>query len=279
MPEILAFDDLTPYLMLKNGNYLYKVPFRGGWAVLKVYYGSRPLWETWLKSLGNVVFEGQTSYMPKTRLRVERECLELWRKRGFRTFQVYDDVEVRAPAAQCPPGGWLLLEYVSEPKLVGYMPDERIPLEERFATWRRFLAEWSLRHDVAEREREPRLVHENGDGKHVMILPTGEFLWFDFEMVFRSRARVPEYVAHEIVQFLWNLLRHAPGELGERILAETAAHYPNKARLRLAHDVFLRHPSALHRLGRALDRLKAKSRKPTSKYNVARRLRAALPPA
>lgn len=276
--EVLEFADLTPYLLLKNGNYLYRIPYErapGGQAVLKVYYGSRPLWETLAKSLGNVAFEGQTSYLPRTRLAMERACLDLWRAHGFRVFRTFDDVVVRAPG--CPPDGHLLMEYVAAPKLVDYMPDAAVPLEERFATWRRFLAEWARRHVLAVSEREPRLIHENGDAKHVMLLDGArEFLWFDFEMVYRSRERVEEYVGHEIVQYVWNLLRNLPPEMHERLLAETAEHYPEPRFLRLGHDVFFHHPRPLVRLARSFDRRRAKARKASSKYNVARRLHALL---
>lgn len=272
--EVLEFDDLTPYLLLKNGNFLYKVPYRGGWAVLKVYYGSRPLHETVLKSIGNVLFEGQTSYMPLTRRRVELECLRLWRDRGFRVFDVYEHVEVIAPPQQCPPGGYLLLEYVEAPKLREYLVGPA-PVDERFATYRRWLLEWCRRHTLAEAEREPRLVHENGDAKHVMLLDDG-FLWFDFEMVFRDRDHVHEHVAHEIIQFLWFFLRMLPEELGERLLEETVLGYPDTYRLEFAPRVFLDPPRLLPRWARRLDQLKPKSHKPSSKYNVARRLQAAL---
>ncbi len=273
--EVLEFADLTPFLLLKNGNYLYKVPFRGGHAVLKVYYGSRPMWETVAKSVGNVVFEGQTSYMPRTRLAVERECLDLWHHHGFRVFERYDDVEVRAPESQCPPGGYLLTEYVDAPKLIDHMRDESVPEDERFATWRRFLPEWARRHEIAVAEREPRLIHENGDCKHVMLLGD-EFLYFDFEMVYRARGRVEEYVGHEIVQFVWQLLRNIPASMQERLIRETAMHYPKPEFVELGYEVFHHHPKALPRLGRAVDRRLKRSRKPTSKYNVASRLRTVL---
>ena len=39
--EVLTFESLEPHLLLKNGNFLYKIPFQDSWAVLKVYYGSR----------------------------------------------------------------------------------------------------------------------------------------------------------------------------------------------------------------------------------------------
>jgi hypothetical protein len=312
MGEVLRFDDLAPYLLLKNGNYLYKVPFRGGHAVLKVYYGSRGPIAHALKSIENVVFAGQSSYMPKTRLRVERECMALWRRHGFRVFEVYDDVTVEAPRAQCPPGGYLLVEYVEAPKILAYLSDEAVPLERKLVLYRRFLADWGRRHALAIQHREPRLVHENGDGKHVMLVPgeaaarvggsgTGTggapgaaaggaggadldaltescgFLWFDFEMVYRSRAKVPDHVSHEIAQYLWHTLKTVPPAVAEALLEETVRSYPDRGRLERVYDYFFRHPNPLHRLGRAIDRgLLGRGRKATSKYNVVRRLKERL---
>jgi hypothetical protein len=267
VPETLRFDDLAPYLLLRNGNYLYKVPFRGGFAVVKVYYGSRGRWRTFLKSFENVVFAGQTSYQPKTRLRIERECLALWRQHGFRVYGTYDDVAVDAP--QCPPGGYTVFEYRAGPKLVEVLRDERLEVRARLDVFARFLAEWARRHELAIALREPRLVHENGDGKHVLVFPD-ELLWFDFEMIGRSRAAVPQQVSHEIIQYLWFLSKSVPA-LERRLLEETALRYPKTDRLREACAYFLDGPR------RALDRnLRSRARKPTSKYAVARRLRAVL---
>jgi len=273
--EVLKFDDLSPYLLLKNGNFLYKVPFRSSEAVLKVYYGSRNKVEMALKSFENVVFGGQTSYMPKTRLRIERECLDIWAKHGFRVFDRYDDVQVVAP--HCPDGGYMLLEYVSKPKLNEYLSDQGIAEEERIATYERFVGEWGRRHEIAIREREPRLVHENGDGKHVMILEDGGFLWFDFEMVYRSRGRVADHVSHEIIQYLWNILKSTPPELKDKLLNSTIEHYPDRKRLYRAYELFHNHPNPLHRLGRAFDRnLGARRKMTNSKYHVAQWLRDRL---
>ena len=152
---------------------------------------------------------------PKTRRRVERECLELWSRHGFRVFDWYDDVEVIAP--DCPPGGYLLCGYVDAPTLEDHLLDASLPLEQRFATYRRFLKEWCRRHDIASAEREPRLMHENGDFGHVMLVGD-EFLWFDLEMVYRSRSRVDEYLGHEIIQYLWYLSRKSSPEVRDRLL-------------------------------------------------------------
>ncbi len=271
--EILTFDDLQPHLLLKNGNFLYKVPFRDGEAVLKVYYDSRSPLVRLQKSVANIL-GGQTSYQPRTRRRVELECIRLWAEHGFRVFEVYEDVEVRAPG--CPPGGYRLFEYVDAPRLIHLLLDESSPAEERLALWRRFLPEWSRRHELAISLREPRLVHENGDCKHVFVLDDGDFLWFDFEMVYRSRDRVEYHVAHEILQYLWQVMRKMTPEFSARFVDATVEHYPARERLESVYRYFFRHPNPIQRTLRWLDRFRTRARKPTSKYNVARRLKKAL---
>ena len=270
--ETLRFDDLSSHLLLKNGNFLYKIPFRGDYAVIKVYYGSRSRIQTLFKSLENLVV-GQTSYMPETRLRVERECLDVWRKHGFRVYDTFDDVVIEAP--ECPPGGYTVFEYRKGPNLNEYLSDGSIDLEERFATFRRFLAEWGRRHALALSEREPRLVHENGDGKHVMIFDDG-FHWFDFEMIWRKESRIADTVSHEIIQYLWQISKSIPEALRPRLLAETVAHYPDRGRLEEAWRLFLANRRPIQRLARAFDERTERGRKPTSKYSVARRLRELL---
>ncbi len=272
--EVLRFENLEPYLLLKNGNYLYKVPFRGGWAVLKTYYDSHGFWGRVKKTISNVLYSGQTSYMPRTRCRIERECLALWGRHGFRVFDAYDGVEVEAPG--CRPGAYRLLEYVQATKLLHHLKDESLPLDARFATYRRFLKEWSRRHDLAIQLREPRLVHENGDMNHVMLVGDG-FLWFDFEMVYRFPSSVAGNVSHEIVQYIWDAHKQIPEGMRARFLDETIAGYPARERLRGAYDYFHLHPNPLIRWARWMDRRFSKrAQKPTSKYNVVRELRERL---
>jgi hypothetical protein len=66
-------------------------------------------------------------------------------------------------------------------------------------------------------------------------------------------------------------VRKSSPEVRDRLLPETALHYPSRARLAAAPDVFLHHPRPWVRLGRKIDEMR--DPKPTSKYNVARRLR------
>jgi len=273
MPETLRFDDLDRYLLLKNGNYLYKVPFRGGYAVLKVYYGDRSFSEYVRKSVGNVLICNQTSFMPRARLETERECLKLWRSAGFRVFGTYEDVVVEG----LPEGGYMLFEYVDAPRFVTYFADETAPLEERLAMWRRFLPVWHRRHALAVENREPRFIHENGDLKHVMIMENGDFLFFDFEMCYRSRRRVREFVAREILAYLKSLGKTVGEGRWDRFLEETIAHYPDKGLLDYTYDFAFRNSDIAVRAARWLDRrFRSGASKPFSKYNAAKKLRAMI---
>ena len=271
--EVLHFDDLDKYLLLKNGNFLYKVPYRDGWAVLKVYYGSRTTLQYVTKTLGNVLVCNQTSFMPKGRLRTEAACLKLWREAGFRVFMTYPGIRVEG----LPEGGYALFEYVDRPRFVNYFNDESVPLDERLDTWRRFLPVWHRRHALAIERREPRLIHENGDMKHVYIMEDGEFLFFDFEMVFRSRRRVKEFVGREILTYLKSLGKTVGAELWDTFLEETVRHYPDRDLLKYTYVFAFRNPNPILRAARGLDRkLKKGAKKPFSKYNVARKLDALL---
>ena len=269
--EVLRFDDLGRYLLLKNGNLLYKVPFRGDWAVLKVYHGSRTRLQYITKSLGNLLVCNQTSFMPRARWRTEMQCLKLWRDAGVRVLDTYD-VKVEG----LPDEGYALFEYAPGRKFVDYFADDSVSLQEKVETWRRFLHVWHRRHRQAIDRREPRLVHENGDLKHVMFWKD-DLCFFDFEMCFRSRRRVREFVAREILAYLKSMGKTVGAEHWEVFLAETVEHYPDRGMLEYTYAFAFRNPNPVLRLARWLDRkLKAGAKKPHSKYRVAEKLHQLL---
>jgi hypothetical protein len=267
--ERLRFDDLQQYLLLKNGNYLYKVPFRGGFAVLKVYLGSRSWLQYAVKTCGNVLVCNQTSFMPRARLKTELDSIRLWRDAGFRVFGVHEDAVVEG----IDPALHALFEYVPRKKLVDLLGDPALPLDERLGIWRGWLPVWHRRHQLAIARREPRLVHENGDLKHVMPMEDGDYLSFDFEMVFRSHRRVKEFVAREILAFLKSLGKTVGPADFDAFMGETVRHYPDHELLRYTHAFAFANPNPLLRLARAIDRnFKPRAKKEFSKYNVARML-------
>ena len=264
--QVLEFSNLAPYLLHENGNRLYKLPIGDGWAVLKIYSRTRSILQQCNRSLANLL-AGQTSYFPKKRCSVERDCLELWRRSGFQVFERLENLKI--VARDCASNRYLLTRYVAAPKLSEFLSDGNIPQDERLGVYRNFLGEWSRRHDLAIAKREPRLVHENGNCKHVLVTDQG-FLWFDFEMCYRSRTKVSGYISREIVNYLRHLKKDLPPQLYDRLLEETIRLYPVKARLAGSYEFLFRNPNHIHRWCRALDRLiGAQAKKPASKYNVA----------
>ena len=269
--EILEIENLDQYLLLKNGNYLYKIPFREGYAVLKVYYGSRSMLRYISGSISNF-FEGQTSFMPRARMVNEKKCLNIWREAGFRVFDTFGDVIVK----DLPEGGYMLFEYLSALKFIDYFGEASVALEDRLRTYRRFLKEWYRRHDMAIKRQEPRLVHENGDLKHVMIVDD-QFLFFDFEMTYRSRRKVKEFVTREILAYLKSLGKIVGPELFPVFLKETIDHYPDTELLKNTHRIMFAHPNPVIRMARIVDRrFYPSAKKPFSKHNVARQLKKML---
>ena len=270
--EVLRFDNLDQYLLLKNGNYLYKVPYRDGFAVLKVYWCSRGIFERLFKTFDNLVFEGQTSFMPRARLRTEKDAMAIWREAGFRVFDCYENVKVEG----IQEGGYALYEYVPGRHFHKLLPDESVPREERVRLYRKFLGEWHRRHRLAIDRHEPRLVHENGDLKHVMDYQN-QLVWFDFEMCYRSRRHVEDLVAREILSYVKSLGDFLPRELFEFFFDETIRHYPDPELLAHTHNVYFRNRNPVVRLGRALEyATRAKTRRWNSRYQMALMIRERL---
>ncbi len=273
-PVTLSLDGLEKKVLAGEGNFLWRIPFAGGtdgFAVLKVYYGSRSSLLYMKKTLGNLLLTGRTSQMPRARFRHEVASVRLWEKHGFRCFGMHPEVRV----AGLPDEGYMLYDWTPGRHFREYFKDAAVPLEERLAMWRRWVPEWHRRHMIAVREREPMLIHENGDVKHVMLWQGG-FTYFDFEICFRSR-NVRDLVGREILAYMRSAGKFFGDELYERLMDELVAHYPDKTLLLAAWEHAFANDNPVIRVGRWLDvRLKPRHHSKYSKYGVARDLKRRL---
>lgn len=268
MQEV-RFDDLQPFLLLGNGNRIFKLPVGDNWVILKHYRGSRGQLETARKSV-SAWLVGQTSYLPRTRCRTERECLSVWESYGFQTFRLLTNLKIDVPG--CRDGEYNLFAFEEGPRLVDFLRDPGVELETKREAFNTFLQEWSRRHDLAIREKEPRLVHENGDIKHVQITDRG-LVWFDFEVAYRFRSGIRGYISREIAGYLKSLLRMVDPALSEVLWQDTIEHYPAPNRLREVRIFFFRHPNLIHRTCRWVDRtFRERGRKRLNKYEIATKL-------
>jgi hypothetical protein len=267
-PRTLRLDQLEREPLAGEGNYVWKIPFEGGQdgcAVLKVYFGSRHPALHWKKTLGNRLLTGRSSHMPRARFRTELACIEVWERHGFRCFGIHPEVTVEG----LPADGYMVYDWTPGRHFREYFRDEGIPLEQRMATWRDWVPEWCRRHQTAVREREPRLIHENGDVKHVMLWQGG-YVYFDFEVQFTSRD-VRDLVGREILAYMRSVGKFYGEPMYERMLDELVEHYPDKALLHCAYEHAYRNRNPVLRVARTLDRLlKPRHRARFSKYTVGR---------
>ena len=274
-PEVLRLADIEEKEHLAGaGNWLWKIPFRGGHAVLKGYFGNRlPLLHI-KKTIGNLLLTGRTSHMPAGRCRIESECVDVWEKAGFRCFGVYRDVVFE----DLPRGQYMLFDYVPGLHFREYFADASIPMEERMAMWVRWLPEWHRRHRTAVETGEGRLIHENGDVKHVMLYED-DFVYFDFEIVFRSKD-IRDLVGRELLAYMRSTGKFFGDEIYARMMDLLVEHYPDKSLLMEAYKHAHQNNNLFLRVMRGLDyKLRKQARKKYSKYTVAldleRRLREA----
>jgi hypothetical protein len=270
--EVLRLADITDKEHLAGaGNWLYKIPFRGGHAVLKGYFGNRNPLLHMKKTVGNILLTGRTSHMPAARCKHERECIEVWEKHGFTCFGIHPEVVFE----DLPKGQYLLFDYVPGLHFKNYFADESKHLEERMTTWRRYLLEWHRRHKAAVENDEPRLIHENGDVKHVMLWKD-DFVYFDFEICFRSYD-IRDLVGRELLAYLRSVGKWFGDSLYNMMMDELVAHYPDKSLLLEAWAHAFQNHNVAMRYARRLDyALKAKNKKPYSKYSVALDLKRRL---
>jgi hypothetical protein len=269
-PAVLRLEGLEKVPLAGEGNFVWKVPLHGGHAVLKVYRGSRG-WPLYVKkTIGNAI-TGRSSHMPGARWGTEVACADLWSRHGFRCFRRIPQVTVEG----LPREAYMVWEWTPGTHFRDHFKDGSIPLEEPLATWRRWLPEWHRRHRLAVDLREPRLVHENGDVKHVMLWEGG-FLYFDFEMTFRSR-RVRFLVGREIATYMRSVGRFFGEEMYQKMIHELVAGYPDRALLLAAWEHAWDDPNPAWRLLRLADRnLRPRHRDRWSKYRVGRDVRDLL---
>src|SRR5262245_61967652 len=121
-PTVLRLQDLEKVPLAGEGNFVWRIPFRGGSAVLKVYYGSRG-WPLYLKkTLGNFITR-RSSHMPRTRWKTEADVARLWEANGFRCFRMLPQVTVEG----LPREGYMVWEWTPGRHFRDYFKDEKVP--------------------------------------------------------------------------------------------------------------------------------------------------------
>jgi hypothetical protein len=247
-----------------DGNWLYKIPFRDDWAVLKVYYGNRnPLLHV-KKTFSNLLLTGRTSHMPRARCRTEIESIRVWESHGFRCFPMYPEVVFD----DLPAGGYILFDYVPGEHFRTHFRDTNRTIDERLETLRAWLPEWHRRHRAAIDNDEPRLIQENGDAKHVMLWE-GDWINFDLELCFRSHD-IRDLIGREMLAFFRSIGKCFKIENHDKLMGVILESYPDRSLLMETYLHAIRNHNPVVRAGRLIERsMKGETGKVFSKYWIA----------
>ena len=249
---------------------VYYVCEHGHPCVLKVFDRKeselRRLWA----DLGNC-FVGRTGASPSQRYLTERACLAVWRRHGFDVFQECDAApEVSIGAHH------ICMEYVPGRSVGDFLADPDVPRRRKTALVARLAHEWRWRHDIALAHREPLLIHEHPTLVHVWMGPHGRLIHYDFEIAYARAGKLDDLIARELIGFLRSLYKLSSQEEFDRYLAAFLSVYPCRRRIERAYTLFFRSPNPVVRAFRFFERLIPRSRRPHSKFRVARMLAARI---
>ncbi|MEX2207155.1 MAG: hypothetical protein WEF50_13080 [Myxococcota bacterium] len=193
-------------------------------VVVKLYGRKRPWLPTLARAFGHRFLVGKTGLGARTRCDTEARLLRLWREHGFAVPEL---LALELPESD--PRPYLVLEQVQGRTVQSELRDPAVRLERLETGMALFAADWCRRHALAERLREPGLVHAHPSFSHLLDR-AGEWVTFDLEYAYTDARRVETLVAVEIAGFVASLLR-AAGPRAKPLLRALVAAYPDRARL------------------------------------------------
>lgn len=220
-------------------------------VVVKLYGRKRPWLPTLARSFGHRFLVAKTGLGAHTRRDTEARLLRLWREHGFAVPEL-----LGLALPEPDPRPYLVLEQVDGRTVQAELRDPAVPLDRLETGIADFARDWCRRHALAERLREPGLVHAHPSFSHLLDR-SGEWVTFDLEYAYTDSRRVDTLVAVEIAGFVASLLR-AAGPRAGALLRALVASYPDHERLaRVGRSAGVGRFPALDRLTSHLPRLRA----------------------
>ncbi len=233
-------------------HWVLKVELDGRPLVVKLYGRKRDWLRDFLRDVGQRFLVGKSGMTPAARMQTERATLELWHRHGFRVPRVLDaTLPAEVPKLR------LVLESIEGGTVRDLLADPRVPLMEKRRVTAQCVSEWTRRHELALRLREPGLIQVHATFGHV--LRSGDALvTFDFEVAWRRRD-VERLVEIELLGFLGSFGPWVAADQLDLLLETVVAGYSPRDRLAAVARSWRgrRSPAdaaVLERLARALER-------------------------
>ncbi|MBL4844838.1 MAG: hypothetical protein JKY65_04860 [Planctomycetes bacterium] len=165
--------------------------------VLKVYRRRRSKARTWMSLFSGVFVERKRPIDATSRQQIERDCLELWTREGYRTPHVLEGPKptwIEAP--------YLWIEDTPGQRLLFALAEPEIPRARKEAWLQQVARETLARQRRALELSEPLLIPEHPTFKHILVHGHDDLVTIDLENAFRPGYPLLYAIAYELASLL-----------------------------------------------------------------------------
>jgi len=246
---------------------LLRVEHPRGAVLVKEYGAKRSALRLALVQLGHWTFAGKSPATARGRCANERAVVALWAREGFDVFRFLPEETERAGRRRN------VFAWEEGRTLYDTLGDPAEPEAQNLERLGRFGAAWARRHRRALELSEPRLLHEHGTFRHVLVAGR-RLITFDLEVSWVRRGSVERLAGREVAAFVRSLARASVPERFEPRLRALVAGYADRALLRRLAGTMLR-PRGPRRLVAGVDAFRRR-RDPLSPVRVLTALESLL---
>lgn len=165
-------------------------------AVVKCFGPRSGKFNVFLRNVGNF-FTGRTGVGTWRRFKTERRAINIWHQFGFDAFKIIYELP-----EQFKNKPWLVTEFADGIKLDQFLADQSVGQARKDQVMTKFWEETARRHRLALQSRKRILIPANPNLKHVMLMPEGDLLTFDFEVAFVRFASVKTLIGRELTGYV-----------------------------------------------------------------------------
>lgn len=170
-------------------------------AVVKCFGPRGGAVNVFLRSAVNFV-TGRSAVFTRTRYNIERKVIATWQKYGFGTFKIINELP---EAFRGKP--WLVTEFAGGVTLDCVLADKSVDDDSKAEIMAHFWRQTAQRHNLALVNNQRLLIPSHPNLKHVMLMPDGAMLTFDFEVAFVRFVSVKTLIGRELAGYARSMAR------------------------------------------------------------------------
>lgn len=165
-------------------------------AVVKCFGPRSGRFNIFLRNVGNF-FTGRTGVGTWRRFKTERKAITAWHQYGFGAFTLIDTLP-----EQFADKPWLVTAFADGITLDQFLADQSVGQARKDQVMTKFWEQTAKRQKLALQSRKRLLIPSNPNLKHVMLMPDGELLTFDFEVAFVRFAFIKTLIGRELTGYV-----------------------------------------------------------------------------